>query len=1121
MRKTTTTAILAAALLALVGCDLGSKDQPAASSGTTGPATSFTATAVSGDTTTQVVQSGTTVRFGPAASPGFQITLSTTSGSTISYSDPTVDCNSTAAGPYPNTGVASPVTVAFASTDIVVDFGFCFFATSGGGTEGARRRVTINFDTTAPTPTLTATLSGTTYTEAQLTGANPPVFDAFPTIRVSWDTTDSGFIHYTTDNTTPTTDSTAIAVTNGVGASSFVFSDTRRTIRLIAVDDVGNVSPVVAVTIRFVGTLTDPNAGSYPAAQDVQLFPINTNFQEGISRMFVTVCTYDDTNGYQCDQDGDFTPETAHADTDTGETAIVNVLPDPTSGYPYDFGGAGSGDDELLPLDGIAGRTILYDLKFAFDPDGDATAVGDLDAFSQAVFVIDRDDPLLLIYPSPSATTNTSLRVSATVFDPGYVTVQNAFITDFNGAADQTLWGTGSQEACANGLNTQFCLQATAPTLGTLPNAVVLPTSNVPAAMSVTARDAAGNTVTRTAYLPIGRTVAQGPAATDTQLGKALAAGNFNGSADPLVCGTGCTELPQDVAVGEPGRDAGAGANQGVVYIFLDGMQDAVNLASTNAVPADLTGQTALDLTMEVDGTTVVQTVDPVTRGFLSNPASVTASQLATAFNQEVMALANDAVTPVDLQVYMTADSSSQVTLRSRSRKVETCITVGVTALATALGLSNTRTCVYDAKITGEAAGDNFGHALAVGDFNGDGFADLAVGAPNYNSDAGQVYLFYGSATPFNAATCPSAGTCLSAAAADVTYDGTNGGDNLGWSMAAGDLDNNCAGTEPTCRDDLVVGAPGYTVGGDANAGKFYILYAGHVTSGNVDASVPGTAQFANPRLSSDNIAFRVNERFGHAIMTARMDVGTNDQIVVGSPGVTTLSETASGPAGSENPGRIYYYDPVTSTTSLSRANGSTPDSKFGWSLAYAGNFFGSDCEFFTGIFSCLAVGAPHDETTSNTTDNNGSIGIYVFGSIFQEKKFTSPNAGDEFGVAIASGDIDGDGLTDLFVGQRSVPLQNFAAPAYGGLRIFQGQPSTPSLLVVARGFSAIDWNRDTGVIEQSAFGAALLPVTQTGASAVDYLVVGAPGGLKKVGTPTDIVPGRYHVLSAATFALP
>jgi hypothetical protein len=34
----------------------------------------------------------------------------------------------------------------------------------------------------------------------------------------------------------------------------------------------------------------------------------------------------------------------------------------------------------------------------------------------------------------------------------------------------------------------------------------------------------------------------------------------------------------------------------------------------------------------------------------------------------------------------------------------------------------------------------------------------------------------------------------------------------------------------------------------------------------------------------------------------------------------------------------------------------------------------------------------------------------------------------------------------------------------------------------------------------------------------VDRLLVGAPGGPKKVGAATDIVNGRLHVLSAPTF---
>ena len=53
-------------------------------------------------------------------------------------------------------------------------------------------------------------------------------------------------------------------------------------------------------------------------------------------------------------------------------------------------------------------------------------------------------------------------------------------------------------------------------------------------------------------------------------------------------------------------------------------------------------------------------------------------------------------------------------------------------------------------------AGDLFGSALATGDFDGDGFADLAVGVPFENvgsvSDAGAVNILYGSASGLTAA---------------------------------------------------------------------------------------------------------------------------------------------------------------------------------------------------------------------------------------------------------------------------------------------------------------------------------------------------------------------------------
>jgi hypothetical protein len=47
--------------------------------------------------------------------------------------------------------------------------------------------------------------------------------------------------------------------------------------------------------------------------------------------------------------------------------------------------------------------------------------------------------------------------------------------------------------------------------------------------------------------------------------------------------------------------------------------------------------------------------------------------------------------------------------------------------------------------------GDHFGWALGSGDFNGDGFLDLAIGVPNENSFAGGINVLYGFASGLTA----------------------------------------------------------------------------------------------------------------------------------------------------------------------------------------------------------------------------------------------------------------------------------------------------------------------------------------------------------------------------------
>ncbi len=164
--------------------------------------------------------------------------------------------------------------------------------------------------------------------------------------------------------------------------------------------------------------------------------------------------------------------------------------------------------------------------------------------------------------------------------------------------------------------------------------------------------------------------------------------------------------------------------------------------------------------------------------------------------------------------------------------------------------------------------GDWFGDPLAVGDFDGDGAADLAIGVPlegvvvsgSSRSAAGEVNVLYG-----------GAGVGLSTSGKQTFHQSYPVGmlgtpitnDQLGFALAAGDFDGNGSA-------DLAIGVPNDTQGGISQAGTVQVVYG---LDGDLGAF--GTVQFASSAASydeSDGATAVILLRSGSAVVAATVD---------------------------------------------------------------------------------------------------------------------------------------------------------------------------------------------------------------------------------------------------------